>query len=333
MCFKKNQKVGKKMARQSQKTVKKEEKVVETKPIEVESPLRTGMSDTTKGLIIGVLITALIAVMVILLVIAKNDDKETSGGNNVNIGDPSTYSDALNEFYDYFESSEKTLIVFASSQCGYCIAQEPIVVTLAEKYGFNYLYMDYLELASNDEVNLVISELQLEKGSTPTSVVVQKGEVIKTWVGFVDGKTYVNNLVDAGVLPKNTKYDLEDSINSINYTKFQSLLKGSKVSAILVDMPTCSICYSERIEANRLAKKYGFDMYQLSAESLSEDEMNEFIDGLGDWGYDDAEYVESGQVAVPLLLFVKNGKIVDYKVGYTEDDNIEATFKSNGLIK
>lgn len=324
------------MVKQTQsKKVTKSEK---NEPIVVESPIKaSGMSDTTRGIIIGVLVTALIATLVILLILGQNNNKDnnynSNSGNNVQGDlDPSTYSEGLNEFYEYFNSKDKTLIVFASSQCGYCVAQKPIVEALAKEYKFDYLYMDYLELSSDAEISLVIDELGIE-GSTPASVVVQDGKVLNTWVGYVDGKGYLDNLVNSGLIDKNATYDLESEFVSIKYDKFLSLLKDSETSAVIVDMPTCAVCYEERIALNELAKEYDLKLYQMSAQSLSDEEIEEFSDKLGDWGYDNEEYEETGQVEVPLLLFVKDGKIKTYKVGYTEDDDLEALFEKAGLIK
>lgn len=311
------------------KNTKKGNKVVEAKvePIKAESPIKEGMSDVTKGVIIGSLVTALIAALVILLILGSNDkNKEPKV-------DTSQYSEAMQEFYEYFESDELTLIVFASSQCRFCLAQEPIVEAIAEEYDLNYLYMDYLTLGSNEEIDLVVEELGVS-GSTPTSVVVKDGEVVYSWVGYVDGKTYVENLVKAGMLKKGTKYTLEDNIEGIDYPKFKKLLKDDEVSAILIDMPACNLCYRERIALNKLSEKHDVKVYNLSAEVLSEDEMEKFLKGLGDWGFTTKEYEESYEnVEVPLLLFVKDGKIKKFEVGYVEGTtDLEALFESVGLI-
>lgn len=311
------------------KNTKKENKVVEAKvePIKAESPIKEGMSDVTKGVIIGSLVTALIAALVILLILGSNDkNKEPKV-------DTSQYSEAMQEFYEYFESDELTLIVFASSQCRYCLAQEPIVEAIAEEYDLNYLYMDYLTLGSNEEIDLVVEELGVS-GSTPTSVVVKDGEVVYSWVGYVDGKTYVENLVKAGMLKKGTKYTLEDNIEGIDYPKFKKLLKDDEVSAILIDMPACNLCYRERIALNKLSEKHDVKVYNLSADVLSEDEMEKFLKGLGDWGFTTKEYEENYEnVEVPLLLFVKDGKIKKFEVGYVEGTtDLEALFESVGLI-
>ena len=193
--------------------------------------------------------------------------------------------------------------------------------------------MDYLELGSNDEIDQVIAELELEGGSTPTSVVVQSGKVLYSWVGYVDGKEYVKNLVTAGVLSEGTKYELEENIDSINYAKFKELLNGSKVSAVMIDTPTCGVCFQERLDLNELAEKHDITIYQLSSSSLSEDDMDAFINNLGKWGYDEKEYKESKSVPVPLLLFVRNGKIVRYEIGYEEGKtDLAGLLKKVGLI-
>lgn len=308
---------------------KNTKKVIEAKvePIKVESPIKSGMSDLTKGVIIGSLVTALIATLVVLLILGNNDK------NKENKIDTSQYSEAMQEFYEYFESDELTLIVFASSQCRFCLAQEPIVEAIAKEYNLNYLYMDYLELGSNEEIDLVIEELGVS-GSTPTSVVVKDGEIVYSWVGYVDGETYVQNLIKAGMLKKGTKYTLEENVKGIDYTKFKKLLKDDEVSAIFVDMPACNLCYREKIALNKLAEKYDVDVYNLSADVLSEDEMEKFLKGLGDWGFTTEEYEENYEnVKVPLLLFVKDGKIKKFEVGYVEGTtDLEALFESVGLI-
>lgn len=342
----------------AKKVIKEEE----NKKIEAEAPIKLGMSDTTKGLIIGVAVAGMVAALVILLIVGQNNKDEksndvsnenyssssnstnnddndnndasnSSGNNSTNSSNSEGESDALKEFYNYFESKEKTLIVFASTSCSYCLMQEPIVHAIGEKYDLNYLYMDYLELNGNDEVYQIIDELGIE-GSTPTSVIVQNGKVITSWEGYVEGKTYVSNLIKAGLLDDSASYDFEDNITSIDYSRFKELLEGSKVSAVIVDMPTCGLCTTERFALNDLAEEYEVNVYQLSADNMSEDDIDEFIDSLGKWGYDDPGYEENQDVEVPLLLFVKNGKIVDYNLGYVEGEtDLVKLFKDAGVIK
>ena len=194
--------------------------------------------------------------------------------------------------------------------------------------------LDKFNTFSDEEIDQVVEELELSSGSTPTSVVVQNGEVIYSWVGFVDGEEYIDNLVKAGMLPKDTEYELESNIKSIGYSDFKKLLKKSNVSAVILDMPTCANCYDERLALNELALKHDLTIYQLSSTSLEEDEMKEFIDNIGKWGYTSEAYEKDKSVQVPLLLFVKNGKIIDFEMGYeAEKTDLEAKFEDVKLIK
>lgn len=297
----------------------------------VESPIKSGMSEATKGMIVGVVITALIATIVILLILGKNGDKDNNK-TNVRV-DPSDYSDSMKEFYEYFESDELALIVFASSSCSFCVAQEPIVKNIASDYGIKYLYMDYLDLGSDAEVSQVISELKIT-GSTPTSVVVKNGKILKTWVGYVDGPTYVKNLIEAGMLDKDDVYSQASNIETIDYSKFKSLLNGSKTSAVIFDAANCTTtCNSEREFLNKIAKENNLTIYHLSASSFTTANQTEFVDGLGDWGFDTDSYKKNKEVNIPLLMFVKNGKIIKYYVGYESESAIKDLFKQVGLTK
>lgn len=310
------------------KTTKKEE--VKKPEIVVESPIKSGLSEGTKGMIIGMVITALIALVIILLILGKNDNNN----NKTTKLDPSSYSDAMKEFYEYFNSKELALIVFASSECSYCVAQEPIVENIDESYDIKYLYMDYLELGSEDEINKVVEELGLTSGSTPTSVVVKDGKVVKTWVGYVSGETYVEYLVSSGMLPKGSKYLQEENLTTIDYTKFKSLLKDSKTSAIVFDAANCTTtCSAERELLNKIAKDNNISIYHLSATAFSEAEQKEFVESLGGWGYDTEAYKEKQTVNIPLLMFVKNGKIIEFNVGYEKESEITTLFKKTGLTK
>lgn len=312
-----------------EEVIKKEEKEEQ-----IDSPLRSGMSDNVKGAIIAVVVLLIIGFFVILLVLGENDNRK--GGSvaeehNLNASD---YSEALTEFYDYFNSEDRKVIVFASTQCGYCVAQKPYVETIGKKYGVDYLYMDYLELNNeNGEVDIVIEELGIS-GATPTTVIVEDGEIIGSWEGYLDGQEYFEQLVKYDLISEDKKYDLEDNITDIDYEKFEELLDDSSVSAIFINTPYCGLCTTEKLALNDFAAEHKVKVYELNSIVLSEDEFKEFTEGLGKWGYTSEAYEENTEnVEVPLLLFVKNGKIIDYTTGYVDGEtDLEVLFEDAGLL-
>jgi len=100
-----------------------------------------------------------------------------------------------------------------------------------------------------------------------------------------------------------------------------------------VDQIACDSCRLEREYLNTLAKSNNIPIFHIN--TFSDTEVDDFVQNIGEWGYKEKDYLEENIVRIPLLLFVKNGKIVDYHVEYTADNNtaIRELFKKNRLIK
>lgn len=87
----------------------------------------------------------------------------------------------MNKFNKYYNRNENTIIYYASSQCGYCAMQTPILETLAKQYDLDYLEIDSIKLTTSER-NTVLEKLGIEH-ATPTTVVVKNGKI----VGFNEG--------------------------------------------------------------------------------------------------------------------------------------------------
>lgn len=329
-----------------EETKKKEEKVEEKQVI--ESPIKSGMSETTRGMIIGMIIMGLIATIIILLILGKNDGKISNNGSSSNsnsnvtvstkysklsASDKKKGSEEMQKFYKYFDKDEPTLIVFASTSCGWCELQKPIVERIGEMYDLDYLFMDVTKLSS-DEISNVISYLGIE-GSTPTSLVVQKGKVLKSENGMKEGKDFVQLLVDGGVLPKNSTYKDEENLIVTTYDRFKELLEGKDLSVVLFDFyatqgSVCGErCLDERAIVNKIAKENNIPVYHLPLSATE----SSFIDDLGKWGYSTDDYKENKSVGIPLLMFVRNGKLEWYQNGTMTEDEIRKEMKNYKIIK
>lgn len=346
-----------------EETKKKEEKV-EEKPA-IESPIKSGMSETTRGMIIGMIIMGLIATIIILLILGKNDGKTSNNGSSSN-SNSNTYSNSnsgsntqtltpdyeaykkltatdkkkgseeAQKFYKYFDKENPTLIVFARETCGFCEIQKPIVERIGKMYDLDYLFMNTDKLTS-EEIYNIISYLGIE-GSTPVSIIVQKGKVIDSVEGLVDsGKEYVNFLVSGGVLPKGSTYKDEDQLTSVTYSKFKELLNGKELSVVLFDFyyynkSYCGErCLDERAILNKIAKEENIKVYHLPITAIEDS----FSDDLGKWGYSTDAYKENKSVSIPLLMFVRNGKLEWYQngTGTMTEDEIRKEMKDYKIIK
>lgn len=309
------------------------EEVVEKEAV-IESPIKSGMSETTRGMIIGMLIMGLISAIIILLILGKNDGK-LNGGSNKNPSGVTTNMTEKEKFDVYFGRKEATLIVFAREGCGWCSYQEPIVERIGEMYDLDYLFMNIENLTST-EMNEVSDKLQIGDGGTPTSVIVKDGKVVTSLGGMSEGKEYVEFLVKGGVLPKGSTYKDEENLIRIDYDKVLELVKGKETSVILFDIyasnkGVCGItCLDQRKLLSEIAKENNIPIYHYHANDA---DSSKFIDKLGDWGYDIEDYKEKQSVRIPLLMFVKNGKLEWFQNGNMTEDDIRNEMKKYNIIK
>ncbi len=328
------------IAKKETKKEIKEEKVEETK---FEDPRRTGLSDTSRGVIIGVVLTVLIGAVILLLVLAANGgEKKTSAGN-------SSLADSLD---DYLNRDEPTLIVWAQTTCGWCQLQHPYIERIAEMYDLDYLFLNYDQLLTGTETSeddviqtlqpyadklgiTLVSTSTTKADGTPTSLIVQKGKVLYKHSGYMNGQSYIDFLIQGGILDKGSIYKDEDALEEITYSKFKELVKNKEETVILFDYYEQSgeTTLDERKMLNELSKKYGFKVYHLSAFNFTKSDTSAFIDQLGDLGYSTDAYKENKSVNIPLLMVVKKSKIVWHQDSNMEIDDIEAELKKANIIK
>lgn len=319
---------AKKKTASTKKEASKKEEIVEKVSSEVQT---TGISEFTKGLIIGVVITAFIALIVILLILGKSDGNTIFNGGSSSLSSANA-SDEMKKFYEYYERKEPTLIVYASSQCGYCELQKPILERIAELYDIDYLFMDLTQLTGDGEFEKVGELLGTTGNGTPTSVIIKDGEVITSTEGMAEGREYVKFLISGGILKSDATYQDEDTLVDITYDRFTELLKSKSATVVLMDQYTnCgSTCLEERKIVNDIAKENNIPVYYLSGYAVS---GTDFVENLGSWGYSTDSYKENKSVGIPLLMVVRNGKIIWHQDGTMTEKDIRSELKNNKVIK
>ena len=122
----------------------------------------------------------------------------------------------MKKFNKYYNKNENTIIYYASSQCGYCAMQKPILETLAKEYKLDYLEIDSIKLTETQR-ETILEKLGIEH-ATPTTVVVKNGKVVDTAIGYKAGKEYVEFLKGTGVLPENVTYSVTTYPETPNIT-------------------------------------------------------------------------------------------------------------------
>ena len=240
-------------------------------------------------------------------------------------------SEIMKEFNKNYNSQEKKVIFYASSQCGYCDLQKPILETVAEDYDIEYYSIDSVEL-SNSQRKEVLNKLGIEH-ATPTTVIVEGGKVVATQVGFVDGSTLVKFFKENEVVPEDAVYSAEKNLTFINYDEYKSLIRNDKTNIIVVGQTSCSHCIAIKPALNSVAEDYDLTINYLNLTELTTEESEKFFESLEKIKYNDPDFLEDGSFGTPLTLIVKSGKVVDYISGERTISQLVREFTKAGLIK
>lgn len=233
------------------------------------------------------------------------------------------------DFDKAFNSKERTVIYYASSECGYCKLETPILETIAEDYDMEYLYIDSIKLTKKQK-DEILEKLNIEQ-STPTTVVVEKGKVIDTQVGYAAGKEYVEFFKDAGMLPDDAVYSKEQYITFIDYSDYEDLIEEG-TNVIVIGQTTCSHCIAIKPALNSVAKDYNITINYLNLTDMDEDTQSKFFDSLKDIGYNDPDFLANGSFGTPLTLVVSDGNVKGYISGERTTSQLVREFKKLDVI-
>ena len=270
-----------------------------------------------KTLIITIL-SGIMAVLLIVLFIFTIINQSNNGSTKI-----------MADFNKAFNSKERNIIYYASSQCSYCELETPILETISEDYDMDYLYIDSIKL-SKEQKEEILEKLNIEQ-STPTTVVVEKGKVIDTQVGYVAGKEYVEFFKDAGMLPKDAVYSKEQYINFVDYQNYKTLIEDG-TNVIVIGQTGCSHCTAIKPALNAVGKDYKVTINYLNLTDMEQDEQEEFFDSLREIGYDDPDFLEDGSFGTPLTLIVSDGTVKGYLSGEKTTSQLVRELKKYGVI-
>lgn len=268
--------------------------------------------------ILAVLATALLTIFIL-------DELKRSG-----VIESNEVSETMKEFNENFNSKERKIIYYASSGCGYCELQKPILESIAEEYELDYYEIDSSKLGAKQRKE-ILEKLEIEH-ATPTTVVVENGEVVDTLVGYNEGAAFVQFLIEVELLEENSVYPGEKYINFVNYDEYEDLINSKSTHVITIGQTSCSHCIAFKPAINSVGEDYDITMNYLNITNLTEEERNNFTNSLTKIEYNEPKFVEDGSFGTPLTLIVKNGKVVDYISGNRTISQLVRELKKNGLI-
>lgn len=240
-------------------------------------------------------------------------------------------NEIIQEFNKNYNSKQRKIIYYASSSCGYCELQKPILETIAEDYDLEYYSIDS-NLLSNSQRKEILEKLGIEH-ATPTTVIVENGKVIKTKVGYTDGRELVKFLQETEILDEDAVYSAEQYITFIDYEQYKSLIRNKKTHIIVVGQSTCSHCIAIKPALNSVAEDYKLTINYLNLTELTEEDSESFFKSLEKIEYNDPDFVKDGSFGTPLTLIIEEGKVIDYISGSRTISQLVKEFTKAGLIE
>lgn len=240
-------------------------------------------------------------------------------------------NELMKKFNEYFNSEERMIIYYSSSNCVHCEQQTPILETVAEDYDLDYLQIDS-SLLSVKHKNKILENLDMEH-ATPTTIIVENGEVIAKKVGATEGHTFVKFLIENEMLPEDAKYSKEKYLNYVSYEEYEELIESKDTHIIVVGQTSCGHCIAIKPALNSVGEDYNLTINYLNLTELEEEESDLFFDSLKEIEYNDPDFIEDGSFGTPLTLIVKDGKVDYYISGSKTISQLVREFTKAGIIE
>ena len=136
-------------------------------------------------------------------------------------------------------------------------------------------------------------------------------------------KSYVEKIEDDSDSVK--KSEMADFTN-IDIDKYLELYNGDKASVVLIGRSGCEYCVIVEPIIRNIMYKNKIDINYLSLDNFDDDARDKLLNS-------DKYFKDSGGVNTPMLLIVKNKKIVDYEDGLISRSEYMDFLEKNNIIK
>ena len=124
---------------------------------------------------------------------------------------------------------------------------------------------------------------------------------------------------------ENTECDVS-MFTSIDADGVVDAFKSSEMKVIYMGRSTCGYCVQFLPNLQKAQEEYGYETLYLDISTVDSDGQSKIVDL-------DKDFFEENYGATPTVLLVKDNKIVDSHVGYSEYDNYAKFLEKNGFSK
>lgn len=224
-----------------------------------------------------------------------------------------------NEFKEAFNGTENALVYIGRPTCGYCNLLNPSLEEMADRYEFDYIYLNTDEISSSF-MEKILSDLGLTTVGTPYLAVVSNGKVLARQNGYADYDLTFEFLQENDIIAE----DAELLLNYIDLDEYKTLLAEDELNVIVVGQSTCSYCIQAKLILNQIVEEKNIDINYFNVSYLeSEEEVAEFEETL--------EYLQSSW-GTPVTLITKNGELVDVMEGLSTKNGYIEFLEENEVL-
>lgn len=124
---------------------------------------------------------------------------------------------------------------------------------------------------------------------------------------------------------ENQDYDVS-MFEKVDFDKMMDKFESSDLEVIYIGRPTCGYCVKFLPVLQEAQKKFGYKTVYYDLTDVTQDETNKIIEKDNE-----DEFIKTNFGATPMVLLVKDGKLVDGWVGYSEYDSFAEFLTKNGL--
>lgn len=153
--------------------------------------------------------------------------------------------------------------------------------------------------------------------------------VINTIIAFTSNVevTKDNNTTQTTEGEDNTEYDVS-MFDAVDTAKAIELFSSEETQVIYIGRSTCGYCVKFLPTLQQAQKEYGYKTKYLDITTVTEDQQSELLAKDND-----EKFLETNFGSTPMVILVKDGKIVDGWVGYAEYDSFAKFLEENGFKK
>lgn len=255
-----------------------------------------------------VIFVSIITLLLFLIIIIGNDKENKKDY---------TYK-VIDKIVDKFNNKEDLLIYITSSsdECGgTCIDSKDIISYYSEVYKLEFIEFDKNK-ESNKDYNSLIDKLNIKDAiiNIPAVIMIKQG-VVKA-IASIDTEEYLRKyLLENEFISENES----DKDYQISYSQFEELYVSNNNNLILI-YSYGTTNYKVREKLFNLSSKYGFKYNTIYTGTVDNVDMVDFLDKE-----------LNGNYSIPMLLIVKDSKVIDYTTS-NNNKEIKEFLEKNNII-